>query len=132
MRTRYSLINMITGIGGQCLSIILAFAGRMIFVKYLSAEYLGINGLFTNVLGMLGLAELGIGAAMIYSLYKPAAENDKEQIGRLMNLYKLLYRGVAAVILVLGLSLLPFLDRLMKGNPEIEHLEIIYLMYLFN
>lgn len=132
MRTRYSLINMITGIGGQCLSIILAFTGRMIFIKYLSAEYLGINGLFTNVLGMLGLAELGIGSAMIYSLYKPAAENDQDRISRLMNLYKYLYRGVAVVILILGLLLLPFLGYLMKGNPEIEHLEIIYLMYLFN
>ena len=67
----------------------------MVFVHYLSQEYLGVNGLFGDVLGMLNLAELGIGSAMIFSMYRPAAQNDEKQLARLMNLYRTLYRIVA-------------------------------------
>lgn len=132
MRTKYSLINMFVGLGGQIVNIFLAFIGRLIFVHYLSAEYLGVNGLFTNILGMLNLAELGISTAMIYSLYKPVAEDDKDKIGRLMNLYKFLYRCVAGVVFFLGVVLFPFLDYFIKGNSGVEHLRFIYLMYLSN
>ncbi len=132
MRTRYSLINIVVGLGGQMLNMLLAFVGRLIFVRYLSEEYLGVNGLFTDILGMLNLAELGIGTAMIYSLYKPVAEDDREKIISFMNLYKYLYRGVASVVLLLGLALFPFLDYFIKGNAGVEHLHFIYLMYLAN
>lgn len=132
MRTKYSFINMIVGVAGQLVSIFLAFFSRMVFIHYLSDEHLGINGVFTNVLSVLSLAELGIGSAMIYSLYKPAAENDRELIGKLMNFYRLLYRCVAAAVFIMGLFLFPFLDYLVKGNSNVEHLEIIYLLYLLN
>lgn len=131
MRTKKSLINMFVGFGGQGLSFIISFINRIVFIHYLSAEYLGINGLFGNVIGMLSLAELGIGSAMIFSLYKPLAENDRDQIGRLMNLYKQMYRKVAVVVTVLGMSLFPFLNYLIKGQ-SVPHLRLIYLMYLAN
>ncbi len=114
------------------MSVFLAFFGRMVFIHYLSEEHLGINGVFSNVLSVLSLAELGIGSAMIYSLYKPAAEEDREAIGRLMNFYRVLYRRVAGAVLLLGLSLFPFLDYLVKDNSKVEHLQVIYLMYLLN
>ena len=132
MRTKYSVINMMVGVGGHIFNMVLAFLSRLIFIRYLSAEYLGVNGLFSDILGMLNLAELGIGTAMIFSMYRPAAEEDHEMLARLMNLYRILYRIVAAFVLVVGLCLLPFLDVLIKGDSGIEHLRIIYLMYLCN
>lgn len=130
MRTKKSLINIVVGIGGQLLGTVLSFVGRLIFIHYLSAAYLGINGLFTDILGMLNLAELGIGSAMIFSMYRPAAEDDEKSLTALMNLYRRLYRYVAAFVLVAGLALLPFLPRLIKDSSQIEHLRLIYLLYL--
>ena len=79
-RTEYSLLNIITGLGGYALNTIIGLICRMVFTRTLSAEYLGIGGLFTNILSMLSLAELGIGSAIVYALYKPLAVRDKEQI----------------------------------------------------
>ena len=87
-RTKNSIINLITAFIGQIFGVAISFLTRMIFVKYLSSEYLGINGLFTNILTMISLAELGVGSAMVYSLYKPIAEENIEKIKSLMNLYK--------------------------------------------
>lgn len=130
MRKKNSIINMIVGLVGQLLNMLLSFGGRMVFVHYLSQEYLGVNGLFGDVLGMLNLAELGIGSAMIFSMYRPAAQNDEKQLARLMNLYRTLYRIVALAVLGIGLALMPFLPRLMKGGEGIENLQLIYLLYL--
>ena len=92
MRTRKSIINMAAGFFGQLLNLILAVVGRSILARYMPSEYLGINGLFSNVLSILSLADLGIGAAMMYALYSPVARENREEIRRLMNLYRLLYR----------------------------------------
>ena len=86
-RTEYSILNILTGIGGYFLNTIIGFVCRMVFVRCLSADYLGVNGLFTNVLTMLSLAELGVGGAIVYALYKPLAENDEEKIASLMKLF---------------------------------------------
>lgn len=132
MRTRYTLINMAVNIGGQLFNQVLGFIGRMVFIHYLSAAYLGVNGLFTDVLGMLNLAELGIGTAMIFSLYEPAAKDDKRKLAQLMNLYKILYRVVAGIVLLVGLALMPFLGFFIKDSGGIENLRLIYLMYVAN
>lgn len=132
MRTRYTLINMVVNVGGQLMNQVLLFISRMVFIHYLSAAYLGVNGLFTDVLGILNLAELGIGTAMIYSLYEPAAKNDEHRLAQLMNLYRLLYRIVAVVVLLVGLALMPFLGFFIKDSSGIEHLRLIYLMYVAN
>ena len=89
MRTRKSIINMAAGFFGQLLNLILAVVGRSILARYMPSEYLGINGLFSNVLSILSLADLGIGAAMMYALYSPVARENREEIRRLMNLYRL-------------------------------------------
>ena len=132
MRTRYTLINMVVNVGGQLMNQVLLFISRMVFIHYLSAAYLGVNGLFTDVLGILNLAELGVGTAMIYSLYEPAAKNDEHRLAQLMNLYRLLYRIVAVVVLLVGLALMPFLGFFIKDSSGIEHLRLIYLMYVAN
>ncbi len=132
MRTRYTLINMVVNVGGQLMNQALLFISRMVFIHYLSAAYLGINGLFTDVLGILNFAELGIGTAMIYSLYEPAAKKDEHRLAQLMNLYRLLYRIVAVVVLLVGLALMPFLGFFIKDSSGIEHLRLIYLMYVAN
>lgn len=132
MRTRYTLINMLVNLGGQCLTLVLNFIGRMVFIRCLSAEYLGVNGLFTDVLSILNFAELGIGTAMIFSMYEPAAQDDEQKLARLLNLYKWMYRAVAASVLLFGLILLPFLPYLIKGGAGVEHLRLIYMMYVIN
>jgi len=130
MRERYSIINVAAGLIGQLVVLLLTFGQRMVFIHFFSEEYLGLNGLFSNILTVLGMAELGIGSTMVYSMYKPAAQGDREHMTRLMNLYRLLYRWVAVAVAVLGLLLFPFLDFLVKGETGVPHLRLIYLLYL--
>lgn len=130
MRTRKSVVNMAAGFFGQLLNLILAVAGRSILARYMPSEYLGVNGLFSNVLSILSLADLGIGTAMMYALYSPVAQENRGEIQKLMNLYRLLYRCVAAAVAALGLALLPFLDLLVRTDTPIDHMALIYLLYL--
>lgn len=131
-RTKKSLTNLITSLIGQAFSIIISFITRMIFVKCLSPEYLGVNGLFTNILSMLSLVELGVGSAMTYSLYKPLAENNKEKIKTLMDLYKKSYRIIGLIILILGIGFTPFYKYLINDIPNIQTLNIIYILFVIN
>jgi len=115
MRTRYSIINMLFNIGGQFLTMLLSFINRMVFIRCLSAEYLGVNGLFTDVLSILNFAELGIGTAMVFSMYEPAARDDEQKLARLMNLYKWIpgggSLGVAVRVGAAAVSALPHQGR---------------------
>lgn len=128
-----SIRNIATGFLGQFIQIILGFFSRTIFIKYLATEYLGISGLFTNILSMLSLAELGVGSAIIYALYKPLAENNKEEITALMSFYKKSYKIIGLVIAIAGLCILPFLKVIIKDTPNIqENIYLIFFFYLFN
>ena len=84
---------------GYFFNVIIGFVCRIVFVRCLSADYLGVNGLFTNILTMLSLAELGVGGAIVYALYKPLAENDEEKIASLMKVYAKAYRTIGTLIL---------------------------------
>ncbi len=84
-RTFNSIRNIVTGFVGQFIYILAGFINRGIFIQCLSSEYLGVNGLFTNILSILSLADLGIGTAIIYALYKPLAYSDEKEITKLMN-----------------------------------------------
>lgn len=130
MRTKKSIVNIAVGLLGQVLNLLLAIASRSILAEYMPREYLGLNGLFSDVLTILSLSELGIGSAMMYALYGPVAEGDRVEIGKLMNLYRKLYRYVAVAVAVLGLALLPFLHLLIRTEHRIDHIVVIYLMYL--
>lgn len=87
-RTEYSLLNMATGIFGYGINTVIGFICRIVFVRMLSAEYLGISGLFTHVLSMLSLAELGISSAITFALYKPIAQDDEKKIASIMQFYR--------------------------------------------
>lgn len=129
-RTEYSILNIVTGLGGYILNTILGFVCRIVFVKCLSADYLGVNGLFTNILTMLSLAELGVGGAIVYALYKPLAENDEGKISSLMKLYAKAYRTIGLLVGVAGIVLMPFLKLIIREQPNIS--ESIYLLYAIN
>lgn len=132
-RTTYSMMNMGVGFAGYFLNTIMGFVCRMVFVRCLPAEYLGINGLFGNILSMLSLAELGIGTAIVYALYKPLAENDEDKIASLMRFYGKAYRIIGLVVAGAGLALLPFLSFIIGDVPQIkENIYVIYAVYLFN
>ncbi len=112
---------------------ILGFATRTVFVYSLGAEYLGLNGLFTNVLSLLSLAELGVGSAITFSLYKPIASQDNEKIKSLMHLYKTAYQIIGWIILGLGIVLTPFLKYIVNFDAGIDiNYYVIYIMFLVN
>ncbi|WP_034549894.1 lipopolysaccharide biosynthesis protein [Carnobacterium funditum] len=132
MRTANSMKNVAVVLVGQVLNILLAFGARIVFVRMLDVEYLGVNGLFTDVLSILSLAELGFGSAVIYGLYKPLAVKDEKKIKALMNFYAFSYKVIGFTVLTLGLGLLPFLNIIIKDSPNIPNLNFIYLLYLAN
>lgn len=132
MRIQNSLKNMLFGISGQIISAVMGFIVRTVFIATLGIEYLGVNGLFTNILTLLSVANLGFDTAVIYSLYKPLAEGDQRKIQAFMNLYAKAYRIIGLIILLLGLSLLPFLPYLMNGETAIPHIQVIYILFLLN
>lgn len=131
-RKKNSFINFISGIGNRLLTMLLSFAVRTVFVKCLNTEYLGVNGLYTNILTMLSLAELGFGTAMVYSMYKPLAEKDEQKLRQLMKLYKKVYIIIGWVVLVVGLCLVPFLDVLIKDKPDVKGLTFYYILFLLD
>lgn len=120
------------GVGSQILSILMGFFTRWMFIALLGKEYLGVSGLFTNVLSLLSLANLGFDTAIIYSLYKPLADGDVVSVKGYMHVYKRVYRVVGATVFVLGCILMPFLPHLIKGTVTIpENIYTIYLLFLF-
>ena len=131
-RTYNSVRNIIFSLGVQLGVIILNFVSRTVFIKILGSEYLGINGLFTNVLTILSLAELGIGNAIVYSMYKPLANKDEHKISALMNFYKKVYQKIGIIVLILGIVIMPFLKYIVNTDQEIDHLYIYYILFLTN
>lgn len=133
-RTRNSLLNLITGFGGQLISIILNFITRTVFISVLGKEYLGINGLFSDILTMLSLTELGLDTAINFKLYKPLAAGDRQRVRVLMKFYRDAYRVVGLVIAFLGICLIPFLPVLIHDYDSLADLHInavfIFLIYL--
>lgn len=125
--------NTKVGLISQIAIILSNFIVRKVFVTMLGEEYLGLGGLFTDILSMLSLAEMGFGSAIVFSLYKPLAQNDHEKIKSLMDLYKKAYYVIGAFVLIAGAALTPFLDFFVKEMPEhIEHIGLIYLLNVLN
>ena len=132
MRTNNSIKNTIGSIVANISIIIIGVIAQAIFIKILGTEYLGINGLFTNIISMLGIVELGIGSAIIYNLYKPIAENNISLIKSLMNFYKKSYRVIGIIVFILGICIMPFLDSFV-GNLTIDiNIKIVYLLFIID
>lgn len=131
-RTEYSARNTTVAVVSKLVAILMGFLTRVVFTRMLNESYVGINGLFTDILNVLSLSELGVGAAITFALYKPIAEKDIEKQKSLMKLYQQIYRFVAAFVGVAGLLVIPFMDVLIKNKPDVDNLVLIYLMYLAN
>ena len=116
----------------QVATLIAAFITRRIFVLVLTKDYLGLTGTFGDILSLLSLAELGVGTAIVYSLYKPLAEGNHGQLTAIMALYRRVYRIIGIVIAITGASLTPFLPFLIHDLPDIPYLNIIYLLFVLN
>ena len=129
-RTKNAARNMVYGIVLKLYQIIVPFLMRTAMIYFMGVQYLGLNSLFTSILQVLNLVELGVGSAMVYSMYRPIAEDNKEEICALMRLYRLYYRIIGMAIGILGIMVLPFLPYLIEG--EIPNDVNIYILYLLN
>lgn len=132
-RTKNSLRNIGFGMINRVVSILFPFIVRTIFIKTLGEEYLGLNSLYSSVLQVLNLADLGFASAIVASMYKPIADNDIKKVSALMALYKKLYKVIGFCILCVGLAITPFISVLISGEPpEDVNIYIVWLLYLAN
>lgn len=136
-RVTKSLKNTIFGMGGHLFSLIVSFISRSFFIHILGAEYNGVNGLFTNILQILSLAELGFATSIAYALYKPLKENDEKTAAMLMHYFAKIYRIIAIVVAIAGACCIPFLQYLIAEDISqlsfsINELRIYFIMYLAN
>ena len=125
--------NIIASSLNSLIRMLFPFLNRTLFLWLLGPEYLGLNGLMTSVIGVLSMAELGFGTAVVCAMYKPVAEDDRELLCAYLRFFRTAYRWVGATIFLIGLCLLPFLGNLVHGHvPDDVDLHILYLIYLVN
>ena len=136
-RTTKSMKNAIFGIVGLLCNLIVSFFSRSVFIKILGVEYNGVNGLFTNVLTVLNLAELGFATSIAYALYKPLKEHDEKSAAMLMHYFAKIYRVIAIIVAAVGCCCIPFLQYLISEDISelsfsLGQLRIYFAMYLAN
>lgn len=131
-RQANALLASSSGVLLQLVQILGNFVYRTVFLMFLTKEHLGINGLFTNILQLFSLAELGIGSAILYSMYKPFAQQDVNKIGALIRFYKKIYNGLAVLVVVMGLALYPFIGHLVDISqlPPDVNLSVVYFLFV--
>ncbi len=130
MRTKNSIKNTIVSFSSNLLTIIIGLIAQGIFIKILGSEYLGINGLFSNIISMLGIVELGVGSAIIYHLYKPIVEEDIKKVKALMNFYKKCYTIIALIILTIGLMITPYLNLFIEEVTIDINISLVYILFI--
>ncbi len=132
-RTKNSIRNIIWGVLNKIVTLIFPFLLRTILIKTLGSDYLGLNSLFTSILTVLNLAELGFSSAVVYNMYNPIAKNDIDTVCALMSYYKKVYHIIGILITIIGCSLIPFLSYLIKGSyPKSLNIIVLYLLFLTN
>ena len=130
---RNTINGSISGVLNKVVATGFPFILRTIMIHYMGTQYLGLSSLFTSILSMLSLAELGFGSALVYSMYKPIAENDSETICALMGLYKKIYRIIGTMILLVGIAITPFVRFFISGDvPADVNVYVLFLIYLAN
>lgn len=129
-RTKNASRNIFFGLILKIYQILVPFLMRTAMIYLMGVQYLGLNSLFTSVLQVLNLAELGVGSAMVYSMYKPIVEDDETTICALMKLYRTYYRVIGLIIAVVGCILTPFIPHLIKS--DIPSGLNVYVLYLLN
>ena len=131
-RLKNSALNFASGFLGRVLTIVLNFIVRTIFIYCLNEAYLSVNGLYSNILTVLSLAELGFGSAMVYRMYAPMAMKDYQKTAALLYFYRRIYAIIGAVIFGLGLCIIPFMDYIIKDKPDVPGLTLYYILFLVN
>lgn len=131
-RTEYSAKNTTVALISRLTAIFMGYVLRVVFTHTLSESYVGVNGLFLDIINVLSLSEMGVGTAITYALYRPIAEEDIEKQKSLMRMFGWFYRIVALIVAVAGLALIPFFDIVIKDYKSVDHLILIYLLYLVN
>lgn len=130
MRIDNSIKNIYISIVSQVVIVLLGFISRKVFLDNLGTEYLGVNGLLTNILSMLSLVEGGIGVSIVYNLYKPLSDNNTKKITALVQLYKKLYGILAILIFILSSIIYMFLDKFIKGGTTVPFIGIVYFIFV--
>ena len=132
-RTKNTITGSIWGLIEKLSNILLPFIIRTLLIKKLGAEYLGLSSLFSSILQVLNLTELGFGSAVVFAMYKPIAEDNYDMVGAILSYLRKIYRVIGVVIILIGLGIIPFLDFFISGDvPENINITILYLIYLFN
>ena len=132
-RTTNTIRGIFLGLANTIASIGLPFITRTVIIYILGVEYVGLGSLFTSVLQVLSFTELGLGSALVYSMYEPIAKHDDARVRALLNFYKKSYRVIGCIIMIAGLAIFPFLDKLVDGDlPASINLHILFLIYLSN
>lgn len=129
-RTKESFINIKYSLYSQVIILVLSFISRTVFVSILGNEYLGLNGLFTNVIAVLSLTEMGIGSAITYSLYRPLTDNNKVKITSIMFIFKKAYTFIGIFIFFIGLLLASNLNFFINDIPNIKNIKFIFMLYI--
>ena len=131
MNTEKTLKNSVVSTAAYVLNLLLQFIGRRIFVIFLDIEYLGYQSLFGNIFSLLSIAELGVGGIISFHLYKEVVEDNRQEIGKLMCLYKWVYRLVAVFVLTAGIICIPLLPAVVKEQPaDWNYLYVVYAIQL--
>lgn len=131
-RTANVTKNLTVGVISKVFLLGATFVVRTLFIRILGAEYTGISSLYSNILSLLNLAELGFGSVLTYELYKPLKDNDEETVAALVALFKKIYTAIIAVVLTFGLLLIPFLKYIVKSDLNQSELLIYYVLYLMD
>lgn len=131
-RSEKVIKNSFFGFLNQFIKLLFTFVSRTIFIKILGEQYLGVNGLYSNILTVLSLADMGLGNVMLFSLYKPVLECDEECITALLEYYKNLYRRITMIILTVGMLFVPFLKYVVNADLEYNKLVLYYVLNLLN
>lgn len=131
-RTEYSARNTSVALCSRLTAIVMGYVLRVVFTHTLSESYVGVNGLFTDIINVLSLSEMGVGTAITYALYQPVAAGNIEKQKSLMRLFGRFYRAIAVIVGAAGLLLLPFMNVLIQDYENVEHLTLIYLLFLAN
>lgn len=128
-----SLRNVVFGLLKYSVSIIFPFITRTVIIYSMGKEYVGINSLFSSILQVLSLSELGFSNAIVFYMYAPIAKGDTDKVCSLLNLFRKIYRICGFVILGVGIAISPFVDRLIKGDyPASINIYFVFIMLVFN
>ena len=132
MRIAHSFRNIGVTFIGQLLAMVIAFPARLIFLNNLGTENLGLHSLFTNLITLLSLVDLGIGSAIVFSLYKPIADGNTSKVKGMMQLYRKIYTVIGISVFIIGISIMLFLETIVKNYNGTENIYLVFLLFILN